>query len=105
MEPEQLILLVTASFASAVGFGDVYKCQVMHVMLGNLDDQEIMVTILAGDKVNSAFLSTHLETVAIEMGCKQRAMNEPYALMPISGFVDKNKTSWEIEYLKVSPVC
>ena len=97
---ERLALVVTASFLGAIGYGNVYRCQVVKVISGDLDDQEITVTILAGDKANLAFMSDHLDTVELGMGCKKRADDEPYARMPISGFVDKNKTSWEIEYLR-----
>ncbi len=97
---EKLILRMTASFVSSIGYGNVYRCQVAEIISGKLDEKNINVTVLAGDKANLAFMSTHLDTVEFEMGCRKKNTNEPYSLMPISGFVDKNRTSWEIEYLK-----
>jgi len=97
---EKLILNMTASFVSVIGYGEVYKCQITKTLSGNFDEKEITVTILASDKENLAFMSTHSDSVEFEMGCHKKETNQPYALMPISGFIDKNMTSWEIDYLK-----
>ncbi len=97
---KQLILNMTASYVTSIGYGDVYKCQITKVVSGDFDEKEINVTILASDKTYLTFMSIHIDTVEFEMGCNKRGTNEPYSLMPISGFVDKNGTSWEIEYLK-----
>ena len=97
---ETLILRVIASYVGAIGYGDVYRCSIFEVLSGDLVEKEIAMTILASDKVNLNFLSTRLDAVKLEMKCKKKYTNEPYSMMPISGFVDKNRTSWEIEYLK-----
>lgn len=99
-KPERLILVVTASFLGAIGYGDVYRCRVVQVILGDLEDQEINLTILAGDRATLTFMSDHVEPVEIEIGCRKRAEDEPYFQMPISGFIDHNRTSWEIEYTR-----
>ena len=100
METTELILRGTASFVGTIGYGNIYKFQIKKIMCGNLDEKEITITILANDWKNSDFISTHLGTVEFEVGCNMRNKNEPYSLMPISGFVDKNRISWEIKYLK-----
>ena len=97
---EKLIMKVTAYYSASIGYADIFKCQIVQTLSGVIDEGEINVTILAGDKVNLNFISTHLGGIEFEMGCNKKRTNEPYSMMPISGFVDKNRTSWEIEYLK-----
>ncbi len=99
-KPEKLILTATASYAGVIGYANVYKCQIAQIISGDLDEKEISVTILAGDKEKEAFMSSQQAAMGFEMGCNMKQTNEPYSRMPISGFVDKNRTSWEIEYLK-----
>ncbi|WP_144911084.1 hypothetical protein [Mucilaginibacter frigoritolerans] len=96
---DKLIIIVKASFAGLIGYGSVYQCQVLKTVKGNINESNITITILQNDTVNQSFLSSHTG-LQFEMGLKIKAHNEPYNLMPISGFVDDNKTSWEIEYLK-----
>lgn len=99
-ESDRLILRVIVSYTGAVGYGNVYKCDIIKVIAGNLDEKNITVIILAGDKANATFMDAHLDSIEFEIAFKMKNEMEPYALMPLSGFVDKNKTSWEIEYLK-----
>jgi len=96
----KLIVKMTASFLGMIGYGYVYKCKILDVIQGDIDEKEIAVTILANDEKYIKFMSTHLDTVELEMGCSRRNSNEPYSMMAISGFVDKYRTSWQIEYLK-----
>jgi len=99
-QSDRLIVRVTASFAGAIGYGNVYNCNLTKEIVGNLDEKRITVTILSSDSVNLAFMSSHLNGVEFEMSCKKRKDNETYSVMAISGFVDKKRTSWDIEYLK-----
>ena len=99
-EFDKLTLIVQASFTGVIGYGSVFKCHVLKNTEGNFDEQDITVTILTGDTSNLAFISSHAGKAVFEMGCKKLNENEPYALMPISGFVDSHKTSWEIMYLR-----
>ena len=98
--PDTLILRVTASFTSVIGYGYLYKCMIDKVISGDFSETQINVTILASDETNYNFILTHLNPIKFEMVCKKNKTDEPYFLMPISGFVDKNKTSWEIEVLR-----
>ncbi|WP_183564880.1 hypothetical protein [Mucilaginibacter sp. SP1R1] len=99
-ESDKIILIVKASFTGVIGYADVYKCHILKKMDGDFNDQDITLTILTDDGTNSAFITSHLDNAAFEMGCKRLKDNQPYSLMPISGFVDSQKTSWEITYLK-----
>lgn len=100
MNPDELILRLSASFTSVVGYGYVYKCIIEKVISGDFNEPEITLTILANDEIKFTFMSAHPSPVKFDMLCKKNQTNEPYAIMPISGFVDKNKTSWIIEDLR-----
>jgi len=97
---ETLVLRLTAAWTSVVGYGTVYRGRIKRVPSGNLPQNEITITVLAGDKQKEAFMSAHPDTVEFEIGCHQKGSNEPYPMMPISGFVDERRNSWEIDYLK-----
>jgi hypothetical protein len=97
----KLVMYINASFKGEVGFGEVYQCQIKENIIGDTGLQkDFTMTILDQDKTNSTFLSSRKDTMAFEAAFNRKNDNEPYLLMPISGFVDINKTSWEIEYLK-----
>jgi hypothetical protein len=96
----QLVLLVAAAYTGTVGFGGVYTCQVRGVLVGTLTESSIRLTVLAKDKEKIGFLAAHTSPQEIELGFRMARRNEPYALMPITGFVDAGRTSWEIEYLR-----
>jgi hypothetical protein len=100
MGDAQLVLVVTASYAGAVGFGEVYDCRVRERIVGALDEDTIRLTVLAGDKDQSAFLGSHPPPQVIELGFVMRRKGEPYRLAPISGFVDEEHTSWEITSMR-----
>jgi hypothetical protein len=95
-----LVLVVTASYAGAIGYGDLYKCHVTKVISGTLSEETITVSILANDKEKVNFMSSHLEPVQIEIGFNMLRKGEPYRMAPVSGFVDRENTSWEIGYMR-----
>lgn len=94
----ELIVIATVLYKGAVGFGDVFECHVTNVKSGKLDEEKINLTILASDKDKLKFFSNNLHPVKIEIEFKENKKNEPYGMVPISGFVDKSRTSWEITY-------
>ena len=100
MGDAQLVLVATASYAGAIGFGEVYDCRVRERIVGALDEDTIRLTVLASDTDRSAFLASHPPPQAIELGFTMLRTGEPYRLAPISGFVDKENTSWEITYMR-----
>lgn len=100
---DRILVKVTASFLSSIGYGFVYKCRVIEKTSGNLQQKDIRLTVLTNDKSKHDFLASHPEPEEFEMSCKRKKENEPYALMPITGFVDDNKTSWEVEYFREIP--
>jgi len=96
----QLIILVTAAHAGAVGFGEVYTCQVQSVLVGTLTESTIRLTVLANDKKKIRFLATHQPPQEIELGFRIARGYEQYSLVPITGFVDAGRNSWELVYLR-----
>ncbi len=97
---DQLILVVTASYKGAVGFGDIFDCEIRRVVVGTMDEPKIQLSILAGDRDKLRFISEHLHPAQIEIGFTVNRKGEPYSMSPISGFVDKAKTSWKIEFIR-----
>lgn len=86
--------------ALEVGFGYVYNCKINEIIKGSLSDTTLTITILASDKEpNEKFIDLYKTKNQIEIGFAKNKENEVYSMIPISGFVDKNKTSWKIEYL------
>jgi hypothetical protein len=96
----QLILVVTASYLGAVGFGDLFDCEITRVVAGTMDEPRIQLSIVAGDKEKSRFISEHLAPAQLEIGFTVHQQGEPYSMAPISGFVDKSQTSWRIEFIR-----
>lgn len=97
---ERLILVVAASYKGAVGFGEIFDCEIRRVLAGTIDEPRIQLSILAGDRDKLEFILNHLSPEEIEIGFKFNRKDEPYSMSPISGFVDGSKTSWEIEYIR-----
>ena len=84
---------VRPKFIGAVGFGDVYECRVAEILEGELEDASLKVTVSPADRELSALLAGQTE---VELVFAKDKENEPYALATISGFVDRNRTSWRI---------
>jgi len=96
MEGAQLIVTATATYKATVGYGDLYDCEIRRVLAGELDQERIELSILAGDQESQALLSSHPGPAEIEIAFRLNRTDEPYARAPISGFVDDARTSWEI---------
>ncbi len=97
---EKLVVKVTATYKGAVGFGEIFDCEILDVSVGSLNEPRFNLSILAGDKKNIDFINDHQQPAEIEIGFKINQKNEPYSMAPISGFVDKSRTSWVIEFMR-----
>lgn len=71
-----------------VGYGEVYPCTVLNVLEGTFAADSLLLTILAGDTLNSKLLSSSKDKLTISF--KKHKEKEPYRIMPISGMVDAN---------------
>jgi hypothetical protein len=86
-------LRVRPEFVGAVGYADIYECQVVETLEGAVADDTLSVTVLASDHELGALMGGDGE---LELAFAKDRENEPRALTPISGFVDRNGTSWRI---------
>ena len=97
---DELILIGTASYAGAVGYGDVYRFQVAAASVPRFGERQITLSILASDTTNSAFLSSHLHPAEVEIRFERGQPGEPYRLAIISGFVDEDHQAWKIKRMR-----
>lgn len=93
---DRLILKLSVSYSATIGYGNAYKSKVIEVREGDLDQDEIILTVLTEDKESSDFVSEHLSPNEIVAAFTKLKGNVPYSMMPITGFVDKDKTSWKV---------
>lgn len=96
---DRLVLVITASYQGAVGFGEIFNCEIRRVITGIIEESNIRLSVLAGDKDKLKFISEHLHPAQLEIGFTINREDESYSIAPISGFVDKSKTSWEIDFI------
>lgn len=94
-----LTLVVSAFYAGAVGFGDIFDCQIRRVSAGITPDSTIQLSILPSDQAWLNMLLAHLAPAEVEIGFVAHQHGEPYEVMPISGFVDSTRTSWKIVFI------
>lgn len=92
----RLTLQLSPSFAAGVGYGTVYSCDVVAVHAGEFDQDALKLTVLATDGEIDDFVSSHESPDEIVAEFSKRRENEEHATMPITGFVDEDRTSWEL---------
>ena len=95
-----LILKISAEARGGVGYGLVYSCNVKEIVKGKLGQSTILLTLLAQDKGNIDFFARHESPAMVEAGFKRNVEGEPYPMAAISDFVDEEKTSWILTYVK-----
>ncbi len=96
MSHVQLILVVTATYTGAVGYGDVFECRIVEQRSGPEMEGKLALTVVAGDEARGTFLLSHRPPHKVEITFVRRRENEPYATAPITGFVDASRRSWEV---------
>ena len=99
IDKSDLVLRVYVISSMLVGYGDVFTCNVAEVKKGGLPDKQVRIVVLPQHKKLYA-LSVSERQRLFEIGFVKNNDNEPYAIMPINGFVDSNKTSWEIVFAR-----
>lgn len=97
---DRLVLVVSASYVGAVGFGEIFNCQIDRIVSGALDAPSIRLSIMPKHKDWLALLRAHLHPAQVEIGFNVHQHNEPYNTAPISGFVDPARTSWNVEFIR-----
>ncbi len=90
---------VTAAYRATVGYGDLYECHVVEVLEGSLTDSVITVSVLAADADLSTLLASD-GLAGVELGFTRLNRDEPYAIAPLTGFVDSRRNSWQVTYAR-----
>ena len=83
----------------AVGYGNTYMMDIDSVLDGVLEQDTIYIVVLSGDEIEDYFES-HLSPNSVEILFTKHEENVEYSMMPLTGFVDKNRTSWKIQQIK-----
>jgi hypothetical protein len=96
----KVVLIVTANYVGAIGYGEVYDCSVQKVVAGSIEQPTIPLTVLAADQETLQFVNAHLQPTWIEITFTLNQRNEPYSTAMITGFVDKSRTSWTLDSIR-----
>ena len=84
----------------AVGYGQLFDAVPQKVFKGTLHTATLRLTVLASDAVTETALRSIPPGDIVELGFKKSRDHEPYALMPLTGFVDDTMTSWTLVYTR-----
>lgn len=103
MSDSPLVLIVAASYAGAIGYAEVFNCQIRETSGGTLEESTVRLNILASDKDWIGFLFSHPHPQEIELAFTLGKTDEPYRSAPISGFVDRHNTSWKLMSVREAP--
>jgi len=95
-----LVLELVAAPRGAVDYAVVYACEVRRVVKGRLTMKTIFVTILNSDHQTLDDFHARRAPGVLEAGFKKHRQREPYAMMPLTGFVDDKRTSWRLVYVR-----
>lgn len=100
MSGEALALVVTARYAGAIGYAEVFDCRVISTVSGALEQDRIRLTVLPDDGERLAFLAAHPPPAEIEIGFAAAGRDEPYATAPITGFVGDDRAAWRVTCMR-----
>lgn len=99
-EEAEMILVLTQEPSLPVGYGMTYQCTLKAVKKGKLEMETFTMTVMASDMDVQQWLSEHSASTEIEMGFKKAKEDVIYSIIPITGFVDANKTAWEVVFYR-----
>lgn len=98
---DELTVRVSPSFTGGVGYGTVFDCRVVAVPEGNIEQDSFSLTVLPKDDDIEEVLSSNESPAEVVLQFVRRGENESSKLLPITGFVDENATSWEVVDVRV----
>lgn len=81
----------------AIAYGYVFSCKVIEVLEGELSDSIITLVVLHNNTEVYNSLTQSLPPKTIDLSFEINSRNESISLLPLTGFVDKNKTSWLLD--------
>ncbi len=99
-EQADLVLELIVAPSGAIGYAMVFGCDVRRVLKGRCTATEFELTVLGPDNGIAEMLATRGPSDVVEAGFVKHRSGEPYAVMPITGFVDDRRTSWKLVYLR-----
>ena len=89
-------VLIRPSYGLAIGYAYCYYFKVQNVLKGSLNDELLLVTVLAGDKKNEELFNSGNDSTVYVLEFIFNKSNEEYSTAYITGFVDSDKKSWRL---------
>jgi hypothetical protein len=101
-EPERADLVLELSVAPSmiIGYATVFASQVRRVVKGRCTTTEFDLTVLGVDADVEQTLMARRAPEVIEAGFRRHRTGERNPRIPITGFVDDDRTSWKLVYLR-----
>ena len=96
-EPTAIVLEGTVAYAGDLSMGAVYLLTVTRDDAHITNDSTVTLTVLASDADRSRSLVDHEPSTVLRLRFTRLRDDEPYATMPITGFVDDRMTSWQLD--------
>ena len=91
-----LVLELTVEPRGPIGYASVYTARVRRVLKGRCTAERLTLTVVGND---DPFALKGPDDV-LEAGFVMHQRREPYAVMPITGFVDDQRRSWTLAYVR-----
>lgn len=85
-------LTINATRELEIGYGTIFNCHVKKSNEGSLNGSDITLVLIKADYMQ--YLMEH--SLACEITFVKIRENVEEKYLPINGFVDENKTAWEI---------
>lgn len=91
-----LKIKLTAEFNGEVGYGTVFKCKLVEVIEGELNDKDFLLVITASDKKFLKLINSNLYPNELIIEFRENLTGNVY----ISGMKEKNKIFWMVSDIK-----
>lgn len=82
----------TTQYSISVGYGNIYRCVIINNPYKRHVQDTVSLVFLAGDPMENKLKENKPQLFVF----KKEEENVPYHTMPLTGFVDKNMTSWKL---------
>ncbi|HOY32691.1 MAG TPA: hypothetical protein PKW80_12505 [Bacteroidales bacterium] len=102
IDTSQLVIRFTAKYTGSIGWGDVYKCRILEVCKGNLEDT-VIILYISVNNYNSVFMretpekkqKSPLNQFLLIGKFRQCENDKPYVNFK-NAFIDQKKRTWEL---------
>jgi hypothetical protein len=97
----QLVLRFEAKYTGSIGWGDVYRCRVNEVCIGNLEDSVIVLFIVVNNYDNIFYtqdekIDQSIPSKFLLKGSFKIIENDKSYLNGTNAFMDQKKQTWEL---------